>query len=196
MTQPIIAAGFDPGTRNFGVGVVKIYPNKNIVKLVEFASVKSTVTNLTNKTIYRKTKVRKEKKLVSLPFTESYVSFYNIMSGFIRELKVTDVTLERFQTRGLKGKTIECVSMMNSAIALYCMSVDVPVNLITAATWKNAVNRLNIDLLKVYELTKEVHGMTPHETDAIVMAIHTVSKSHEKVDFEKCLKSFIKSLKR
>lgn len=194
MARKIRACGFDPGTNNFGVGVIDV-SMKSKVSLVEFASVKSTVKNLTSKTINRKTKVRKEVKLVSLPFTESYLNFYNVMSGFIRELEVTDVTIERFQSRGLRGKTIECVAMMNSAIALYCISQDIPITLHVASTWKNAVGRLDIDLEKVYVVAKKHVGMTPHETDATIMSLYTVSQKHEELNFETCLRSLIKNLK-
>lgn len=83
---------------------------------------------------------------------------------------------ERFQSRGLKGTTVECVSIMLGVLS----SVSKENLLITASQWKNELNKItSLDLLY------EEACCVPHQLDASLIALYGACKMNE-------LKPFIK----
>lgn len=100
--------------------------------------------------------------------------------AFIKELqwirgwyKPDYAIMERFQTRGNGGNTIEFVSMMNGMLYRVMRKSD-PM-LVTASTWKNACTRAGIDLKALYVDYKMKSVYSPkaiHEFDAVMMAVY------------------------
>lgn len=101
---------------------------------------------------------------------------------FEKELKRLDkaygpfdaVCFERFQSRGLKGNTIECISLMLGLIARHYTSKKIPVMLITAAQWKNAFNK-ELDLKGLYashKMTTKQFKKEIHEFDAALIGVY------------------------
>lgn len=92
------------------------------------------------------------------------------------------VCAERFQSRGLKGKTVESIGFMIGTL------LDIfPNNLVlyTAGTWKNAFNRINTEhpLNDVYDDLKDLTAPKPkaerhqiHELDSSLMGQYHAAK--------------------
>lgn len=98
------------------------------------------------------------------------------------------VYMERFQSRGLGGTTIECINFMLGSMVLHYHE-DTDVKLITAATWKNRANKM-IDLkssYKDYNLHRVITDKTAHELDATLIGIYACCRHFEIQDFD-CFK--------
>lgn len=92
--------------------------------------------------------------------------------------------IERYQGRGIKGKTGESVNMMIGLVLDRATSMSIPWRLYTAALWKNWANRLltprdaprpkgsrrYMPIEEVYSLAK-VRGVQPHSADTVCMAL-------------------------
>lgn len=115
------------------------------------------------------------------------------IKDFEKELKQLDrdygpfdaVCFERFQSRGLKGNTIECISLMLGLIARHYTSKKIPVMLITAAQWKNAFNK-ELDLKGLYashKMTTKQFKKEIHEFDAALIGIYSFCVMNEIVPF-------------
>jgi hypothetical protein len=86
------------------------------------------------------------------------------------------VVAERFQARGNKGPTIECISVMLAALLELYPGKTV---FLTASTWKNRVNRV-FDLKAYYDDLKHAQvdvrpvsdRKTVHELDSSLMGLY------------------------
>lgn len=95
------------------------------------------------------------------------------------------VCFERFQSRGLKGNTIECISLMLGLIAQHYVSKKIPVMLITAAQWKNAFNK-ELDLKGLYahhKMSTKQFKKEIHEFDAALIGIYAFCHMKDIVPF-------------
>jgi len=183
---------FDPGSKNFGFACSKVTASLTVL---EVGQIEATVSNLTNAISYKKiTKLQREKAKAkgkprllikdqpsTPPFMDGLGNFYRTINTLMSEYRPNIVIAERFQTRGLKGTTIEAISIMLGVIALYCHRNKIQFILVTAATWKNQANRL-FKLDDFYVVGKDM-GFTPHECDALIMGLYAASK--EKGNMEK-----------
>lgn len=172
--------GFDPGETNSGYAVVVFKPGK-AYRLLEIGQIEETIKNLTDKTqklkVKRRAKVDKNGKKKPTKFRPELPplqiqlpKYYKTISGLFRDHgKPKAVHVERFQTRGVKSKSVETVSMMNGVVATICMHRHTDFYTTIAGTWKNLVNK-HFDLEHLYKLAKEI-GFTPHEVDAFMIAI-------------------------
>lgn len=115
------------------------------------------------------------------------------------------VCAERFQSRGLKGKTIENINMMLGIMG----TVYRDVQLYTASTWKNAYNRIQ-SLDDTYQILKEKNAVIKkslrthhiHELDSSLMGQYCAAKHYGITPFthlenrqEHYVNHFMKSLK-
>lgn len=147
---------FDPGSVNMGI---------SIVELNKIPTVRANATMM--HPIHDIKQFMKEKRL-----------FVNEVSQWIEYYKPTAIIAERFQSRGLRGATVECVSMMLGILSTF----NLPCCFITASTWKNNYQRrFNVNLREIY---KTLYN-TPHQLDASLIGcfgIETAMK--QKYDFK------------
>lgn len=158
-----IIVAMDPGTKNFAVSKIaaKEVGGKVRFKLIGSAMLDPKVILSDMKTVQGGVR-----------------TFYNHVAPMMED--ATDLVIERFQARGNKGPTIECISSMIGALAF---GLDLPVTAYTAATWKNAYNRVG-DLKESYEDHKELRRdktadhIQIHQLDATLMAMYHAYKHY------------------
>lgn len=169
----ITSIGSDPGDSNYGYSVVTYNTKTTKFSIRELGMLTCQINNLTE-SFQKPPKSKRRKRIVVPdypPFSHQLIRFQDEWIDLIVKYKASTITSERFQARGLRGKSIELVSIMNAVIALEGLTRDVPVQLITASTWKNQVNKL-FDLKLLY--TKL--SITPHTTDSVFIAIDGILK--------------------
>jgi Holliday junction resolvasome RuvABC endonuclease subunit len=167
--------GSDPGDSNYGYCVLKANTAKGILhlKIIEIGMFTCQINNLTDKPAKPpKSKRRKRTKIMYPPFEEQLKLYSREWINILNTFKPKKLTTERFQARGLRGKSIEAVSIMNGASCLIAQSKHVDFEMITAATWKNQINGCT-NLEEIYDL---VDGLTPHSIDACFLAVYGVLK--------------------
>lgn len=142
----------DPGTTNYGLSVLNAGGGK--LRLEGSKTVKHRVTSM-----------------------KDPLSQYKAYKKELRELGAFDlVVAERFQARGNKGPTIECISVMLAALLEMYPGKTI---FLTASTWKNRVNRI-FDLKDYYEDLKQAQvdvrpvsdRKTVHELDSSLMGLY------------------------
>ena len=169
----------DPGSRNFGYSVLEI--DGKGFRYLEIGQIEKTIVNLTANPHVRKPKRRKKagqapQKIpkdgwpVDHPLHVMLPRYYKTMSRLIKDYGIDEVVMERFQSRGLKGSTIEAVSIMVGILLGMLHRMKIKSRLVTAGQWKNQINR-HINLDNTYKITAKF-GYTPHETDACFMGIY------------------------
>lgn len=173
--------GLDPGSKNFGVFVGRVYGTTEVLKIevLHTAMLQHTIHDLTTTTLDRTI----ERFLDEL--------------GFLYDKYLPDlVVVERFQARGIKGSINETVNMMIGMILMqalhaYCEEIPV-VRPCTPASWKNKVNRF-CDLKELYNEGKQI-GLLPHQIDSALMGINQFP-AKDSVSFLKNQRiDFLKSL--
>lgn len=169
----ITGIGSDPGDSNYGYAVITYDTEKIKFSIQELGMFTCQINNLTNSYAKPPKSKRRKRKIVAdyAPFPEQLDLFEREWIDLIVKYNTRTISTERFQARGLRGKSIEIVSIMNGVIALTAQHFIVPMQMITAATWKNQVNRL-FDLKLLY--TKL--SLTPHTVDAVFIAIDGILK--------------------
>ena len=161
----------DPGSKNFAISVIEGALVEGKVKI----------------RLHGTTMLPEEARLFDLTkdIQIPLGNYRNVLRNLAREYgSPAAVCFERFQTRGILGKTIECISMMNAVPPLIFGKADVRV--ITAATWKNRINRF-IDLkasYKEYKLTRVASLKRDHELDACLIGIYMIHKHFDVPDFQ------------
>lgn len=147
--------GLDPGTKNFGASVVRVTFGDRWVYEILYSGV----------LIYPM------HSLVGDDAGQHAELFRTEIDTFVTKFNVDMIVAERFQARGLRGKTIELVSFMLGVLeATY---LDKIVLFITAATWKNRWNALTGNDLKALYLDNK--DVPPHEWDASAIALFGAS---------------------
>lgn len=186
----ITGIGSDPGDSNYGYAVIT-YNTKTTKFLVqELGMFTCQINNLTEKSVKPPKSKRRKRIIVPnyMPFSYQIDIFEKEWVDLIVKYNAKIISSERFQARGLRGRSIEAVSIMNGVIALVSKQHNVPVQLITAATWKNQINKL-FDLKLLY--TKL--DITPHTTDAVFIALDGILKQI-KIPWKDVNKASIKDL--
>ncbi len=162
-----IIIGADPGHVNFGMWVGEVSVTKSkIQKIVTLESfmVEDTITDF--------------KKLDS-----QYIGFRELLLDLKHEYKPNYCVIERFQNRGSRtGLLAECIGFMTGVFYQTFVSNTVnstEVRLITAASWKNKVNRV-FDLKQEY---KQYKSLGPHRMDALLIGL-SVFNNYEFLDYK------------
>ena len=138
---------FDPGSVNMGVSCVEYTPETGY-KVLTNAVLSHPLHDIKQ-------------------FTQSRDLFLQEVNSWITSYKPQAIIAERFQSRGLKGTTIECVCIMLGLLA----SLNLPVLFITAATWKNRYQkRFNVDLKEIY---REIQ-VAPHQLDSCLIGCYGI----------------------
>lgn len=170
MAKPYTVLSCDPGTKNFATALVTGRLDKGRLKL------KVHGTRLMDST------VRDLKGNVGFALRNFISDFDKILDN---EGIVPDALyMERFQSRGLGGTTIECVNFMLGNM-VYHYHEDTEVRLLTAATWKNRANKM-FDLKSAYKehnLHRVITCKTEHELDAVLIGIYACYQHFEIEDF-------------
>lgn len=138
-------AAFDPGSVNHGWCVV----TENLV-IEAHGMLAEPMTMLTN----------------------GYVAQRNSYRRFLRKLKKLGCTIavaERFQSRGLKGLSIELVTFMLAQIDM----VYSRCKMIPASQWKNEYSRQGTDIKAMYV---DLRPFTPHQIDACLIGVWAVCR--------------------
>lgn len=172
----------DPGSRNFGYCVIEI--DENGFQYLEIGQILKTIVNLTALPAYRKgpkrkKKIAKEDRPFDPPVQDMLPQFRKVLMAILKDWNPDEIVVERFQARGLKGSTIEAVSIMIGIILLQGYLRKIKVRLITAAQWKNVVNK-HVILDTLYSHT-QLDGFTPHETDASCMGLYHFANNNKEI---------------
>lgn len=161
----------DPGTRNFALSVIKAKAVDGQLKYrVEGSSMLNT------KNILHDMKTMQASIHRFLDYLDPVLS-----SG------VTDIVIERFQARGNKGPTIESICCMIGALAARYPHIQMTAY--TAATWKNAYNRVS-DLKELYEDHKDLRKdkstshIQIHQLDATLMGLYHAAKHYSLTPYQ------------
>lgn len=160
----MIILGLDPGSANFGYSVVQ---RGKRMCILEFGQIDDTVKNLTAKS-QKPPKSRKKDGPIP-PLKDGMFRFLSVIEVLFNQYPIEELNAERFQTRGIKGKSTELVSFMLGMLGLYCRQKNIKFNVTIAGTWKNRVNRC-WPLDDLYVFGKEL-GLSPHEIDAILIGM-------------------------
>jgi hypothetical protein len=165
--------GFDPGTSNFGCFAGKVSLKDGKVDRV-----------------ISKESAMMENRLVDMTTIETdCVNFAAELDSYLLTYKPDTIVIERFMTRGLKGATIELVNMMIGQLTDRVRllkkqgKLKTRIVIITAATWKNQVNRVS-NLDAIYELFRS-RGVVDHKVDAALMSLYVHGTSSNPYTFLK-----------
>ncbi len=163
--------GIDPGSVNCGLSLVSLdRERKDDLKIHYSAVMTSPVKGLILDPRGSAKDFLEELKKWIVPFAKSY--------------SVDGVVAERFIARGMrKGNTGEEIAIMLGLLTSTCLAQNIPLKLITAATWKNRLNRefsenqrQNMldkkwwvqDLSEFYKETR----VAPHQVDAALIGAY------------------------
>lgn len=161
--QPVRVLGLDPGTSHFAYSIAEMHGKR--LKVIQHGMFHTTIKQLKESRLYR----------------EQRKQFQAGMKALHDQFHFQLIIAERYMPRGQfagKGNAQELIPMMLAA--LDCMELA-PILFISAASWKNAVKRNNLDLASIYLNYKGV--ITPHQIDATHMAVYGLQRYH-KVPFE------------
>lgn len=152
----MIILSADPGTKNFAISITqhKIVGGRLRSKILATGMIDTTIKNLNHEVV--KDIKRFERDMIALR----------------RRWKPDHVYFERFQSRGLKGTTIECINIMLGIMIRVFHDLDP--RLLLASTWKNRIGR-RLDLKSSYKdfgLTRKHSPKTPHELDATLIGFY------------------------
>lgn len=168
--KPITILALDPGTHNFAASILRGCLRKDQLA-VQIVGTKMIPT----------IKDMKDAQSQHNRFISEIVELYNDY-GF------SYIVAERYQTRGIKGKTVECINLMLGIILNEFSDLDI--SFLTASTWKNRYNN-NLDLNDLYEDLKEaesdkkvVDRKTVHELDCSLLGVYRLCAAFGKPYFE------------
>lgn len=169
-------AGLDPGEKNFAFSIVCEG------QILEIGLFNHPITNLTSKEQLKTTKRKKKdvttpKVTVRLePMQVQFKLFSDATNKLFTDYHQEQYVLkeayaERFQVRAImQGKLSESIGFMHGIMAMQCHMLGAQFNTITAAQWKNKVNKhFNLDAF--YKEVHKAFKLSPHETDASLMAL-------------------------
>lgn len=99
-------------------------------------------------------------------------AFLQELALWVKAYDPSIIIMERFQSRGLKGSTVEEISVMLGCVLTQYPKLDV--QFITAATWKNQWHRdfSGYELKTLYKVCRT----TPHQLDATLIGLHAGQK--------------------
>jgi len=180
--QKLRILSFDPGTSNFAYSIQEYsYDGSKLkAKILGTGMFTKCVTQLTGNHMNKQ--IRK---------------FQKAMLKIKRKYNPDRVFIERFQSRGLTGTTIECINIMLGL--MLNIFADKQPNIYLASTWKNRINKKleglfenptskkasQLDLTyKAYGMSKVASPKTPHELDATLIGFYSATRILGMQDFE------------
>jgi hypothetical protein len=164
----MIVISADPGTKNFAVTIAEhtIVNGKVRSKILVTGMIDTTITDLNQ------------------GVAASIKRFEKTMRDLRKQYKPELAYIERFQSRGLKGTTIECINIMLGIFVR--VFIDLNPTLLLASTWKNRANK-QFDLKAVYsgyDLDKKRSPKTCHELDSTLIGIYGFCRENNIPYFE------------
>lgn len=159
MKKKIQLLACDPGTANFGYAIVEAVIEDGLCpsqfKVLQYGKLNCTVRQLTGG-------------------MSSNIGMYIATIKFLmaKYPNLNGAILERFQTRGIGGPTIELVSLMIGIVSTLFHENELPVKAIIASQWKQSCNRSDIVLDDMYGKYKDQVKATPHEVDAAMIGLY------------------------
>lgn len=181
----IISLGVDPGTANYAYGIVQYHLKGEylVPKILSAGQLHWTISNLTDSP-QRPPKSKRRKKIPikdqMIPnFSTQLAMFEKDWRSQIKKFQPTTWAVERFQSRGLRGKTVEAICIMNGVLAAMSRRNSILFNMITAAQWKNRVN--------AYGSLEEIYSqvtLPPHIVDACFISTYQALKYYN-LDWDK-----------
>lgn len=161
----------DPGTRNYAAAMTR-------GRLMSDGSIKIKIIGT---------------RILQSTFRDLKTSVSFSLKNFIGEIdsivqkygEPNEIIMERFQSRGMGGTTIECVNFMIGGI-VYHFQDEADVKLVTAAQWKNRANA-RVDYKntpKAYDLHRVITDKTEHELDAVMMGIYYIHQLFGAEDYQ------------
>lgn len=155
----------DPGTRNFAASVLV---GKVVDDLLRVHVVGTTMIDVT---------------MDDMKYAQILASnFSKEMARLEKQYKFSHIVAERYQARGIRGTTVECVNVMLGIMLNQFSHCDI--SFFTAATWKNRYNR-NLDLKDLYVDLKDLESSkkkefrkTEHELDSCLLGIYHLCNLH------------------
>ena len=159
MKKKVQLLACDPGTANFGYAVIEAQIEDGLCpsqfKVLQYGKLNCTIRQLTGK--------MSDNIGMYVATIKFLMSKYPELNGAI---------MERFQTRGIGGPTIELVSLMIGVTSTFFYEKDLPVKAIIASQWKQACTRSDIVLDDMYAKYKDSVKATPHEVDAVMIGLY------------------------
>lgn len=157
--------GHDPGSKNYGIAVIRIESNR-------FPSKKDPVSGFG----FSLLKVRKMKSCLT---TLKDVKLARLeLTAYTRELNALEEELdsdvhiaERYMSRRMGGSTIENVNMTLGVLRYHALQRGSGLRMIPASQWKNELKRRGILLDDWYKEAKTI-GYSAHELDAVLIALY------------------------
>lgn len=164
----MIVISADPGTKNFAITVAshKLVNGKMVSKILGTCMIDTTIKDLNS------------------DVAASIARFEKTLRKIRKEYGPSLAYVERFQSRGLKGTTIECINIM-LGIFVRVFS-DLNPTLLLASTWKNRLNK-RFDLKELYKtsgLMSKKSIKTVHELDSMFIGFYGFCREHKLPYFE------------
>lgn len=144
----------DPGSTNMGIAVAGYEDGRPV--LAANAVMHNPIKGLTKDLL--------NKKHLFLHEVQQWVEKYDVQT----------IIIERFQSRGLLGNTVEEVSIMIGILLQHFDHLDV--RLVIASTWKTQWNR-NFKGYNLKDLYK-ICPATPHQVDAVLIGLYHLEKAY------------------
>ena len=143
----------DPGKVNMGYGIIQY--NNNKYRIVRRGKIKNTIQDLKDHNL-----------------KETVLKFNQEIEDMIDTYNVTEVTMERFVSRGIRGSLSEYICIMQGILAINPKITAF--NLVTAATWKNTFNKA-YSLKDLYKQARKLK-LEDHEIDAVMIGLYYLGK--------------------
>ena len=134
---------FDMGTKNLAWAML------DKQKLIEVGFVKDTVTCL-----------------IGHEYQKQMQAFANEFTTLIKKYQPTGILIERFQSRGMGGNTIELLNIMIGIMTLISTNNKIDVVLAAAVSWKGAHLRQFGPDKTLNDLYQQLKPFPPHFIDA------------------------------
>lgn len=163
----------DPAERTFAYSRLEItlVASGITAKILETGYITDTIINLTAE----ERKITKKEKRGGLD--SEYRAFEKHFTRLLKN-KLDFVSTERFQARGIKGRSSETVNIMNGVILTKCKSKRIPIYMVMASQWKNWINKI-VPIDDLYEVGKRC-GVENHTVDTLFQCLYTASVLIEK----------------
>lgn len=156
--------GVDPGSANYAYTYLEVSP----VKIISCGMIQTTINNLIDKPVKPpKSQIRKTKSFVyRKPFMDQLGLYCKDWKKSFNKFKPYHITCERYQSRRMGGAVIEYTNMMSGVLACLTRDHGHTIDFITAATWKNQINKLSC----LDDIYKEV-SLPPHVVDSAFIGL-------------------------